>query len=71
MAEQRLDDADIDAVLEQTYYDEGGRWNVGAWVKNLGDKAVPGSSALGGIPGPVAVQLEAPRTFGGRFSISF
>lgn len=59
----------VDATL--TYYDEGGRWNVGAWVKNLGDKAVPGSSALGGIPGPVAVQLEAPRTFGGRFSISF
>ena len=59
----------IDASL--TYYSDNDRWSFGIWGKNLLDRAVPGSSALGGIPGPTATQLGAPRTFGARLTFDF
>jgi iron complex outermembrane receptor protein len=54
-----------------TYVSKNERWTLGIWGKNLANKAVPGSSALGGIPGPGATQLDAPRTFGGRLTVNF
>ena len=59
----------VDASL--TYYSENERWSFGIWGKNLSDKAVPGSSALGGIPGPTATQLGPPRTFGARLTFNY
>ncbi|WP_395622168.1 TonB-dependent receptor [Sphingomonas daechungensis] len=59
----------VDASL--TYYSEDDRWNVGIWGKNLTDEAVPSSSAIGGIPGPVATQLGPPLTFGARLGFTF
>lgn len=54
-----------------TYYSDNNRWSLGIWGKNLFDKAVPGSSALGGIPGPTATQLGPPRTFGARLTFNY
>lgn len=59
----------VDASL--TYYSKNERWSFGIWGKNLSDQAVPGSSALGGIPGPTATQLGPPRTFGARLTFNY
>ncbi len=59
----------VDASL--TYYSDNDRWSLGIWGKNLLNRAVPGSSALGGIPGPTATQLGPPRTFGARLTFDF
>jgi iron complex outermembrane receptor protein len=59
----------VDASL--TYYSDNERWNLGIWAKNLTNEAVPSSSAIGGIPGPVATQLGPPRTFGARLTFDF
>jgi iron complex outermembrane receptor protein len=59
----------VDSSL--TYYSDNDRWSLGIWGKNLLNTAAPGSSALGGIPGPTATQLAPPRTFGARLTFDF
>lgn len=53
-----------------TYNDNGGRWSFGVWIKNIEDKAVIARAGIGGIPGPAAVFLENPRTYGIRFGFN-
>lgn len=57
----------VDANL--TY--EADDWSVGAWVKNAGNKAVIAATAAAGIPGPATAYLEAPRTYGLRFTVRY
>lgn len=47
------------------------RWTVGAWVKNMTNKAVIAATAAAGIPGPATAYLEEPRTYGLRFSMKY
>jgi len=58
-----------------TYHATNGGWSLGLWVKNLEDQAVQAAAApantRGTDPGPGAVFLEAPRTFGARFTALF
>ncbi len=47
------------------------RWSVGAWARNLEDQAVQAAAATGNPvtdPGPGAPFIEAPRTYGLRFT---
>lgn len=59
----------FDAAL--TYHSGNDRWSLGAWIKNIGNKAVIEATGLGGIPGPTAGFVGAPRTFGGRVALNF
>ena len=52
-------------------YDSGRDWSVGLWIKNLSNEAVLAATAAGGLPGPATCYLEAPRTFGLRFTVSY
>lgn len=54
-----------------TYYSNSGRWNLGAWVKNLTNEAVIAATAFAGIPGPATAYLEPPRTYGVRLGVNF
>jgi iron complex outermembrane receptor protein len=47
------------------------KWSVGAWIKNIQNRAVIGAIAAAGVPGPGTTYLEPPRTFGLRFSINY
>jgi len=60
-------DNKIDANL--TY--DADTWTVGAWVKNVANKAVIAATAAAGIPGPATAYLEDPRTYGVRFTIKY
>lgn len=53
-----------------TYESDKG-WKLGAWVKNFTDKAVIAATGAAGLPGPATAFLEAPRTYGLRFSIDY
>ncbi len=53
-----------------TYESDKG-WKLGAWVKNFTNKAVIAATGAAGIPGPATAFLEAPRTYGLRFSINY
>jgi iron complex outermembrane receptor protein len=60
-----------DAAL--TYYCGSGKWSAGLWVKNLENQAVQSAAATGNPftdPGPGAPFLEAPRTYGIRFTLN-
>jgi len=46
-------------------------WTVGAWIKNVTNRAVIAATAAAGIPGPATAYLEDPRTFGLRFSVKY
>lgn len=46
-------------------------WSVGAWIKNMTNRAVIAATAAAGVPGPATAYLEDPRTFGLRFSIKY
>jgi iron complex outermembrane recepter protein len=46
-------------------------WTVGAWIKNMTNRAVIAATAAAGVPGPATAYLEDPRTFGLRFSIKY
>jgi iron complex outermembrane recepter protein len=47
------------------------KWSVGAWIKNIQNRAVIGAIAAAGVPGPGTTYLEPPRTFGLRFSVNY
>jgi iron complex outermembrane receptor protein len=60
-----------DAAL--TYHCSSGKWSAGLWVKNLENQAVQSAAATGNPftdPGPGAPFLEAPRTWGLRFTVN-
>jgi iron complex outermembrane receptor protein len=56
-----------DATL--TY--DASRWSVGAWVKNMTNRATIAATAASGVPGPATAYLGDPRTFGLRFTVSY
>ena len=47
------------------------KWSVGAWIKNIQNRAVIAAIAAAGVPGPGTTYLEPPRTFGLRFTVSY
>ena len=56
-----------------TFYCRTGKWSLGLWAKNLEDADVQSAAATGNPvtdPGPGAPFLEAPRTYGLRFTLS-
>jgi len=63
---QQQDYVKTDASL--TYSSASGQWSVALWAKNLENEPVMAASAGGAIPGPVAVFLAPPRTYGLRIS---
>ena len=59
--------------LALTYHSGGGNWSMGLWAKNLENQDVQAAAATGNPvtdPGPGAPFLEAPRTYGARFTYS-
>jgi iron complex outermembrane recepter protein len=54
-----------------TYFDDGGAWSLGLWIRNITNKAVIAATAAAGIPGPATAYLELPRTFGARLTFDF
>ncbi|WP_158258063.1 TonB-dependent receptor [Sphingopyxis lindanitolerans] len=54
-----------------TYFANSGRWNLGAWIKNITDEPVIAATAFAGIPGPATAYLEPPRTYGVRLGFNF
>ena len=60
-----------DAAL--TFHGSNGKWSLGLWVKNLENQDVQSAAATGNPftdPGPGAPFLEAPRTYGLRFTLN-
>lgn len=61
--------------LSLTYYSSDGRWNLGAWVKNIENEAVIAATAGGSNfpfnPQGATSYLEAPRTWGVRAGLNF
>lgn len=53
-----------------TYHTANERWTIALWVKNIENEAVLAATAAAGIPGPASPFLEAPRTYGLRFTYS-
>ena len=47
------------------------KWTVGAWIKNIQNRAVIAATAAAGIPGPGTSYLDEPRTYGLRFTLSY
>ena len=54
---------------EVTLFPRQTDWTVAFFIKNISNKAVIAATAEAGIPGPATAYLEAPRTFGFRFSV--
>lgn len=50
---------------------EASTWSVGAWVKNIQNRAVIAATAAAGLPGPGTAYLDEPRTYGLRFSVRY
>jgi iron complex outermembrane receptor protein len=46
-------------------------WSVGAWIKNIQNRAVIAATAAAGVPGPGTSYLDEPRTYGLRFTVSY
>jgi iron complex outermembrane receptor protein len=46
-------------------------WSVGAWIKNIQNRAVIAATAAAGIPGPGTAYLDEPRTYGLRFTVNY
>jgi iron complex outermembrane receptor protein len=60
-----------DAAL--TFHGGSGKWSLGLWVKNLENQDVQSAAATGNPftdPGPGAPFIEAPRTYGLRFTLN-
>jgi len=60
--------------LAFTYYSGGGKWSISFWAKNLEDQDVQAAAATGNPvtdPGPGAPFLEAPRTYGLRYTVNW
>jgi iron complex outermembrane receptor protein len=58
--------------LALTFHPPGRNWSLGLWAKNLENQDVQSAAATGNPftdPGPGAPFLEAPRTFGVRFTL--
>ena len=56
-----------------TFHPSGRNWSLGLWAKNLENQDVQSAAATGNPftdPGPGAPFLEAPRTFGLRFTMN-
>jgi iron complex outermembrane receptor protein len=47
------------------------KWSVGAYIKNIQNRAVIAATAASGIPGPATAYLDDPRTFGLRLTTSW
>jgi iron complex outermembrane receptor protein len=47
------------------------KWSVGAYIKNIQNRAVIAATAAAGIPGPATAYLDDPRTFGLRLTTSW
>jgi iron complex outermembrane recepter protein len=47
------------------------KWSVGAWIKNIQNRAVIAATAAAGVPGPGTSYLDEPRTYGLRFTVSY
>ncbi len=57
-----------------SYHAANEAWSAGVWVRNVGDQDVQAASAPGSLyfdPAPGATYLEAPRTYGVRFTANF
>ena len=58
-----------------TWYPAGEGWSVGLWVRNIENEAViaatAGGSNLPPNPDGATASLEAPRTWGARFTLDF
>jgi iron complex outermembrane recepter protein len=50
---------------------ETDKWSIGAWIKNISNKAVIAATAAAGIPGPATAYMEDPRTYGVRVSVKY
>lgn len=50
---------------------ERGNWSVGAWIKNIQNRAVIAATAAAGVPGPGTAYLDEPRTYGVRFNVRY
>jgi iron complex outermembrane receptor protein len=50
---------------------DASRWTVGAWIKNIQNRAVIAATAAAGVPGPGTSYLDDPRTYGLRFTVSY
>ena len=48
-----------------------GRWDLGAWIKNIEDVNHYAAIGLGGRPGPAAGSIEPPRTYGLKLGFNF
>jgi len=60
--------------LALTYQSGSGNWTLGLWAKNLENQDVQSAAATGNPitdPGPGAPFLEAPRTYGLRFTVNW
>jgi len=58
--------------LALTFHSGSGKWSLGLWAKNLENSDVQSAAATGNPmtdPGPGAPFLEAPRTYGVRFTL--
>lgn len=64
---EQVPDNKFDATL--TY--DATTWTVGAWIKNITNKAVIAATAAAGIPGPATAYLEDPRTYGVRVTVKY
>jgi iron complex outermembrane receptor protein len=56
-----------------TFHSGSGKWSLGLWAKNLENSDVQSAAATGNPvsdPGPGAPFLEAPRTYGVRFTLN-
>lgn len=65
----------VKADASLTYYSNDGRWNFGAWIKNITNEVVYATTA-GGTQFPLSATggtgfLESPRTFGIRAGLNF
>ena len=65
----------VKADASLTYYSSDGRWNLGAWIKNITNEVVYATTA-GGTQFPLSATggtgfLENPRTFGMRAGLNF
>jgi len=59
--------------LALTFHSGSGKWSLGLWGKNLENSDVQSAAATGNPisdPGPGAPFLEAPRTYGIRFTLN-
>jgi iron complex outermembrane receptor protein len=54
-----------------TYYSANGKWNFGLWGRNLENTATLAAAGAGGLPGPAASYIDAPRTYGVKVESRF